>query len=493
MSVFKKLAGQTAIYGLLTIVARFINFLLLPIHTKYLSVSDYGVIGDLYAILAFLMVILSYGMETTFFNFTRKKENIQSVFGTSITLLHITSIVFIVLAVVFKEDIAAFIDYPDQSQFIIYMMIVLAFDAMSAIPLAYFRRIEKIWKFTLIRVSGIIISVLLNVYLIAICPWLLNQHIHGWFVDFYNANQLIDYVFIANCVSSVWVYLLVLPTIFNIKITFNRSLAKKILHYTWPLLFVGMAGIVNETMDRTMLRRMLPNGEYETGIYNAFYKLSIVITLMIQAFRMGAEPFFFAHLESENKEKTYAIILKYFVYACISVFLITSLFAEPIARLLIRNDEFFNHPTGLLIVPILLLANVFLGMHYNLSIWYKAEGKTKKGAWISVFGAAITLVINFIFIPIYGILASAWATLACYGGMTVINYYWGQKYFKVPYPMKRISLIIFSAVALVFGFMYVKRTYDLGAFATHFTAALLVITYLATWFWIEKEEIKELI
>ena len=253
-----------------------------------------------------------------------------------------------------------------------------------------------------------------------------------------------------------------------------------------------MAGIVNETMDRTMLRRMLPDGEYQSGIYHDFYKLSIVITLMIQAFRMGAEPFFFAQLESDNKEKTYAIILKYFVYACIAVFLATSLFAEPLARLLIRNPEFFKHPTGLLIVPILLLANVFLGMHYNLSIWYKAEDKTKKGAWISIFGAAITLIINFIFIPVYGIVASAVATLACYSGMTVINYHWGQKYFKVPYPMTRITVIITSAVVLVIGFTCLTSFVDLIPLVRNLLAGVSIALFLGFWWWVEKDELKEL-
>lgn len=493
MNLFKKLAGQTAVYGLLTIVARFINFLLVPIHTRYLAIEDYGVIGDIYAIIAFFMVIVTYGMETTFFNFTRKKEQLKPVFGTSISLLHISSVLFLGLALFFRDPLAALIDYAGQGQYILYMGIVLAFDAMSAIPLAYYRKVEKIWKFTLIRVSGILISVFLNVYLIALNPWFLENGYEYLSWVSYDSTKLIDYVFITNCVSSVWVYLWVLPTILKLKFSFDTAIAKKILNYTWPLLFVGMAGIINETIDRTLLRRMLSDGAYQTGIYNAFYKLSIVITLMIQAFRMGAEPFFFAQLESENKEKVYAVILKYFVYATVIVFLLTSLFAEPIAKLLIRKAEFFDHPTGLLIVPVLLLANVFLGMHYNLSIWYKAEEKTKKGAWIAVFGAAITLLINIIFIPIYGIVASALATLACYGGMTLLNYKWGQKYFKVPYPMKRITSIILSAAILVAAYMWAAQQFEWSNGVQYGLASILAVLYLFAWWQVEKKELKGLL
>lgn len=493
MSIFKKLAGQTVVYGLLTIIARFINFLLVPIHTKYLDVSDYGVISDIYAIIAFFMVILTFGMETTFFNFTRQKEKIKEVFGTSISILHITSILFLIAALFFRDQLAAIIDYAGQPQYIIYMAIVLAFDAMSSIPLAYYRRVEKIWKFTLIRVSGILISVFLNIYFIVWNPWLAQNGYEYLSLIEYDSSKLIDYVFIANCISSIWVYLWVVPTVFKFKISFNKTIASKMLHYTWPLLFVGMAGIVNETIDRTLLRRMLPNGEFEVGIYSAFYKLSIVITLMIQAFRMGAEPFFFAQLESENKEQVYAIILKYFVYATVIVFLLTSLFAEPIGRLLIRKEAFFEHPTGLLIVPVLLLANVFLGMHYNLSIWYKAQDKTKKGAWISILGAIITLIINIIFIPIYGIVASAAATLACYGGMTILNYKWGQKYFKVPYPMKRITSIILSAVILVLVYMLIKEKTQFTALLLNTIAMVFGGIFILTWWQIEKKELKGLL
>jgi len=493
MSIFKKLAGQTAIYGLLTIAARFINYLLVPLHTSYMSIPEYGVVGDVYAIIAFFMVIVTYGMETTFFNFTRKKEEVSKVFGTSITLLHISSFLLFIFGFIFRNEIASFIDYAGKSEYVFYMLILLAFDAMSAIPLAYYRKIEKIWKFTLIRVSGILISVILNVYFIALNPWFLENGYEFLSWVPYDRAKLIDYVFIANCISSIWVYFWVLPTILKLKFSFDKKMALKILNYTWPLLFVGMAGIINETMDRTMLRRMLPDGEYQTGVYNAFYKLSIVITLMIQAFRMGAEPFFFAQLESKNKEKVYAMILKYFVYATVLVFLLTSLFAEPVAKLLIKQEGYFLHPTGLLIVPILLLANVFLGMHYNLSIWYKAEEMTRKGAWIAIFGAAITLIINIIFIPIYGVVASAVATLACYSGMTVINYKWGQKYFKVPYPMKRIATIILTAAIIVGGFMWADYQFDLSSGVKYGLGTLLFIAYTLAWWNMEKAELKALL
>ena len=232
MSVFKKLLGQTAVYGLLTIVARFINYLLVPIHTAYLAIGSYGVVSDMYSIVALAMVILTYGMETTFFSFTRKKESLHQTFRTSLTILHISSPVLILTGFLFRENIAAALDYPGQSEYIIYMLIILAFDAMSSIPLALLRREDKVWKFTIIRVSGILISVLLNVYLIVVCPWLIEQGYTGIYNNFYSPDNLIDYIFIANAISSIWVYLCISPLIVKHRFGLDTALAKRILKYT---------------------------------------------------------------------------------------------------------------------------------------------------------------------------------------------------------------------------------------------------------------------
>jgi len=489
MSLTKKLLGQTAVYGVLTIAARFINFLLVPIHTHYLSPEMYGRTGIFYGYISFVMILLSYGMETTFFNFARKKVQVSTVFGTSLSTLHFTSILFLIAAFIFKDTWAAAMDYAGFGNLVLYMAIILAFDAMSAIPLAYFRQQEKAWKFSIIRVSGILISILLNIYLIIICPKLIALGYTGWYASFYSSNALVDYIFIANLVSSIWVYLCCLPTLFKIKIKFDFTLLKEMLHYTWPLIFVGTAGIVNETFDRILLKELLPDGEYQAGIYNAFYKMSIVITLMIQAFRMGAEPFFFAQLNQQNKEQIYSMILKYFVHACVFVFLLTSLFAKPIAGIIIRNENYFEHPYALTIVPILLLANVFLGIHYNLSIWYKAENKTKYGAVIAIFGAAITLSINFIFIPQYGILASAMATLLCYFSMSILSYVWGQKHFYVPYPIKQIGLIILSGIMSLGLFTIIKQYINISYWLGIGLGFLILSLYLVLWFMKERKEL----
>ncbi len=493
MSIFKKLVGQTAVYGLLTIVARFINLFLVPIHTAYLSPEMYGRTGIFYGYISFIMILLTYGMETTFFNFGRKKEHQASLFTTSFITLQVTSILFLIAAIIFKDAWAVAMDYQGLGTLVLYMAVILAFDAMSSIPLAYFRQQEQVWKFTLIRVSGIFISILLNIYLIVLCPKLIAMGFDGWYASFYNPEKLVDYIFIANMLSSIWVYLWCLPTVFKIKFNFDFSLLRTMLKYTWPLIFVGTAGIINETFDRILLKELLPDGEYQAGIYNAFYKMSIVITLMIQAFRMGAEPFFFAQLNNQNKEQVYATVLKYFVHACVFVFLFTSLFAEPLAHIIIRNQVYFEHPYALLIVPILLLANVFLGIHYNLSIWYKAENKTLNGAFIAIIGAAITLVINFAFIPHYGILASACATLLCYFSMSVINYFWGQKHFFVPYPMLRITLVIISASVLVLAFYLLKSMISISSVVEYGLAAVLVIVYVVFWLRIEKNAFMQLL
>lgn len=397
------------------------------------------------------------------------------------------------LAFLFRNEIATALEYPEQPHFVMYMLIILAFDALSAIPLAYLRRKEKVWKFTMIRVSGILLSVLLNIYLIVICPWLQDQGYLGFYNDFYSNQHLIDYIFIANAISSIWVYLWTLPLVLKAKFGIEKALAVKLLKYTWPLLFVGMAGIINETFDRILLRRMLVDGDYQTGVYSAFYKLSIVITLIIQAFRMGAEPFFFAHLESKNKEQTYAIILKYFVHVVVAVFLITSLFAEPIARILVRKEGYFDHPYGLNIVPILLMANVFLGIYYNISIWYKANEQTYKGAIMAIIGAIATLGLNLLLIPTIGILGSAIATFCCYGLMVSINYVWGQRHFKVPYPITRILSVMLSSSVLVGAFYALKLYTSYSAVQLYLFAGVFVLGYLLFWWRVEKNELKKLI
>ncbi len=493
MSVIKKLIGQTAVYGLLTIVARFINLLLVPLHTHYLTAEMYGKTGIFYSYIALAMIILTYGMETTFFNFARKKEFADKVYGTSFLSLQFTSVFFLALGILFNHHIAWLIGKPDAGQLVLYMFIILAFDAMSAIPLALFRLQEKTWKFTIVRVSGILLSILLNFYFIAFCPWLIKHGYIGFYNYFYNPNHLVEYIFIANMVSSIFVYLCCIYSTKNEAIKFDFSLLKKMLWYTWPLIFVGTAGVINETVDRILIDKLMPNGEYYAGIYNAFYKISIVITLMVQAFRMGAEPFFFTHLSSANRDKIYAVILKYFTYCCTVVFLITALFAEQISVILIRNPKYFENKDGLFIVPILLLANVFLGIYYNLSIWYKAENKTGYGAIIAIIGAIITLSINIVFIPLYGIIAAAFATLCCYFVMTVISYLWGQQHLPIKYEWFKILGIIFSACGFVAFFNYSGFSLSSNPTIGYVIKWAAILLYLSFWLWIERHDLKQLL
>lgn len=454
MKQIKNLAGQTAIYGLSSIAGRFLNYLLVPLHTAVFIPLQFGIITEMYAYVAFLVVLLTYGMETAFFRYsTREELEKKTVFSTILFSLSGTTAVFIFIATIFSQPVADWLRYSDYPEYVTWFAIIVGLDAVSSIPLAKLRAEKKAKKFAFVNIANVAVNIGLNVFFLWYC---LPQHekgVHNFVIDtFYNPEIGVGYVFISNLAASIVKFLLLTPVMFDAGPEFNFRLLLQMLWYGFPLLIAGLAGIVNETIDRIMLKRMLIDdlGEAETltqlGIYGACYKITIIITLFIQAFRYAAEPFFFSHEKEKNAKEIYAKVMNYFTIVCFAVFLAVMFYLDFIKHF-IRNEEFWK---GLGVVPILLFANICLGIYYNLSIWYKLTGKTRFGAYISVFGAAVTIAFNYFAIPGWGYMGAAWATLACYASMVLVSYFFGQRIYKVPYQVNNFLLYLGSSLLLYF-------------------------------------------
>jgi O-antigen/teichoic acid export membrane protein len=443
MSVFRKLASQTAIYGIPTIAGRFLNYLLVPLYTSLFLPEEYGVVTKLYALVAFFNVLLTYGMETTYFRFA-STGNAKKVFSTALHSVICSSFVFLVLAFFNRQEIATLLRETDRPEYISYLAYILFFDAVCAIPLARLRQENRAGKFALVRSVNIFSNILFNLFFLLLCPALAKEG-QAWMWGWFSTENLVGYIFVSNLLSSGITFLFLVPEMRGAGSGFDAGLWKKMIRYSLPLLLVGFAGIVNETFDRLMLEYLLPsvNAKEEVGIYGAVYKLSIVMSLFIQAFRFAAEPFFFSEARSGDR-KIYARTTHYFSLFCLAIFLLVSLYID-VFKLFLRNEAYY---AGLPVVPVLLLANLFLGIYFNLSIWYKLADKTMTGAYISVAGAVMTVAFNFMLIPVMGYHGSAWATLAVYFAMCVITYLAGKKHYPVPYRIRAFFFYLIFTLAL---------------------------------------------
>jgi len=450
MNPLKKLVGQTAIYGLPSIVGRLLNYLLVPIHTAIFLKEQFGVITEMYAYVSFLVVLLTYGMETAFFRFNSKEENNKDeVFSTTIIALLVTTSIFILLASIFAQPIANFISYPNNQEYVVWFAFIVGLDAISSIPLAKLRVENKAKTFAAVNLGSIAINIGLNLFWIGYCIPAYQDGVSNFFTEYLFTPTIgVGYVFIANLFATAFKFVLLSPYLYKIKYSINIPLLKKMLSYGWPLLVASLAIIVNENADKIMLKWMLKDtlgvdgATGMVGIYGACYKISIIISIFIQAFRYAAEPFFFNQAKEQDATKSYAMVMKYFVIVCSFIFLGVMLYMDVI-KYFVRKEEYW---VGLNVVPYLLLANICLGIFYNLSIWYKLSGKTRYGAGIAIIGAIITITMNYILIPFIGYLGSAITTLVCYFSMVLISYWLGQKYYPVKYPLKRIFMYLVLAI-----------------------------------------------
>ena len=450
MSKIKKLAGQTFWYGFSNIFARFINYLLTPLLTGIYSSEQYGDISILFAYAAFLNIVFTYGMETAYFRFNNSHPE-KEVYNTGQFSLIITTLIFTVLLMIPVPSIARLMKIGNHPEFVTWVIWIVALDTLAVLPFSKLRFEGRPRKFAAIKIINILINVALVVFFLVLCKGEHAKNADNIWSVLYNPRIDIGYVFIAQLVASGITLLLLSKEFLQFQPKMNMALFKEMLIYTAPLLIVGFGGMINETIDRFMIVQRFSGTVAEAksanGIYSANYKLAILIVLFIQAFRMGAEPFFFKEATAENAQRTYARVMKFFVIACCFCFLGVVLFLDIWKHFMgIRKHP--EYLTGLAVVPILMLAKIFLGVYYNLSIWYKLTNRTLTGAYITIGGALITLLINYFLIPYWGFMASAISTVCCYGFMMVASYRLGQKFYPVPYAWKKLTAYVVICVLL---------------------------------------------
>ncbi|GAB6012053.1 lipopolysaccharide biosynthesis protein [Viscerimonas tarda] len=435
----KSLAKDTAIYGLSSIVARFLNWCLVPMYTRiFTDTGEYGIVTSIYAYTAFVMVLLTYGMETTFFRYINKKEeNAGSVYSTTLISLASTSMLFILVCLSFLTPISSWMGYANHQDYIFIMALTVALDAFTSIPFAYLRYKKRPVRFASLKFVSILLNISLNVFFLIICPQIhqSNPQLIDWF---YNPDYGIGYIFVANLISSLATLLLNIPELTGFKYTFDQALFRRMLRYTAPLLLLGLAGVMNQTVDRMLYPFLFESedeGFSQLGIYGACTKIAVVMTMFTQAFRYAYEPFIFAQHKDKDNKLSYAIAMKYFVIFALFIFLAVMFYID-----ILKYFIGANYFEGIHVVPIVMAGEIFFGIYFNLSLWYKLIDKTYYGALFSMCGCAVIVAINIIFVPIYGYVASAWASFFCNLVMMLLSYLFGQKNYPVKYELKTIML-----------------------------------------------------
>lgn len=455
-SGMKSLAKDTAIYGLSSILGRLFNWFLVPLHMYvFINPVEFGKISYMYGYTALLFILLTYGLETGFFRFMNKKdENADMVYSSSLISLAFTSGFFILLCFIFINPIAGWMEYTDHADHILMMAIIVALDAFMCIPYAYLRYQKRPIRFVSIRLAFIFLNIFFNVFFLAICPYI-HTHAPSTIDWFYNPSYGIGYVFLANLISTFIVLLLFLPQFSKFKFGFDIHLLKRILIYSFPLLILGLAGVINQAVAQLIYPHIfgdnLDEAYKQLGIYSACLKLTVVISMFTQAFRYAYEPFIFAKNKENNSDtKAYSEATKYFIIFALVVFLAVVYFIE----LLRHIGRFSNYMVGLDILPPAMMGEIFFGIYFNLSIWYKLTDKTQYGAAFSILGCIITVAINIIFVPIVGYIASAWATFFCNLIIMTISYFFGQKYYPIRYDLKSFAFYLVLASILYLAGMY---------------------------------------
>lgn len=473
MGTIKTFFKDTIIYGLATVLPRLMNLILVRLHTDKLATTSYSDNTTFYIYAAFFNVLLTYGMETAFFRFFSKNKEKDKVFSTALISLTVSALGFLVLVTIFNKQLAALVNL-NQTYFNL-LIGVLVLDALVVAPFAYLRATGRPIKFTAIKLSNVVVFVILNYFFLWAIP--------KFGIDFpgYNSNDLVQYIFVANLVASISTLVLLSPYFFRTKLQFSKDIFKQMIKYGWPVMVAGLAYVINENFDKWLLPDML--GKSINGAYSGCYKIAVFMTIFIQAFRLGAEPFFFNHAKELNAKETYASIMKYFVILGSLMLVVTVAFINLFKVLLVRDESYW---IAIDIVPIILLANLFLGIYFNLAIWYKLTDKTQFGMYISIVGAIITIAFNYIMIPRIGFMASAWATLVAYGSMMLISYQFGKRHYFVPYDVARIGSYL-GLATIISALSYYRFNEN------YYVSTILVLVFLGIIFLFEKNEIKQLI
>lgn len=463
MKPLKKLASQTVVYGLSSIIGRFLNYLLVPLYTYAFAAGAYGVVSEFYAYAGFFAVLLGLGLETGYFRF-RNREGVRdgAAYGAALIILIPANFLFLGLILGYQEKLSIWLQYPQHPEYILWFSLILAVDAICALPFARLRAEDRAGRFAAIKLTEIFLTIGLNVLFIVVWPMLRARWPAGPWDLMLPPEIGVGAIFLANLLGSCFKGVLLLPELRRIDFIGGARLVRPMLVYALPMVVIGFAGMINEMLDRAVMKYWLPHDLSTNlkmlGIYGACYKLSILMTLFVQAFRYAGEPFFFSIAGRSDARRSYAMVMRYFVICCSMIYLGVVLFLDVFKYFI--GEEYRE---GLEVVPILLMANLMLGIYVNLSIWYKLTDRTGLGAWVSLMGALITLGLNIAWIPTFGYVGAAWATLVCYGAMALISWLLGRYFYPVPYPVWRIFGYLVLSVGLTLVQPFVMAAAQIGS------------------------------
>lgn len=477
MANLKSLVKDTAIYGISSIAGRFINYLLVPIQTAAWAASggQYGVVTNVYAYTALLLVILTYGMETTFFRFANKaEEDPQTVYSTTLLAVGCTSLLFSIGVLLFIDPISSVMGYADHPEWVAVMFVCVAIDAFKCVPFAFLRYKKRPVKFATIQVANVLLNVLLNIVYLYLLPKL-RVNPFGLYDDRFTLE--VGMVFYINLVCTLLVTLMFWNELVGIRYRFDARLLRRMLRYSWPLLILGIAGILNQTFDKIVFPFLYHGADAKTelSIYGATVKIAMIMAMITQAFRYAYEPFVFGKSKDKDNRETYAKAMKYFIVFTLLAFLMVVGYMD-VLRYIIRNHDYW---AGLRVVPIVMAAEIMMGVYFNLSFWYKLTDRTIWGAYFSGIGCVVLIAVNVIFVPQYSYMACAWGGVAGYGTAMLLSYVVGQKYYPINYPLKEIMAYIALAMILTAGMLAANRYLDtLAAIGTNTLLGLVFVAYI---------------
>ncbi len=489
LSTVKKLASDTAAYGVSSILARLINFLFGFLIIKYITQAEFGTFTNFYAYAGFILVALTHGMETAYFRFANKAESKETAFTTAFFSVLIAVVLFVILAYFFQNIIADYVKEPKlYIQFFVWMM---AFDVLAAIPFASLRKQGRPIAFAALKILNIALFIAFNIFFFLLWPILETKGISSTLMS--SVPSKVSFVFIANILASILTFLFLIKQFQQLQSRIDFALYKKMLGYAMPLMLVGFAGMVNEVLDRIIMTRLLPyddiTNKEQLGIYGFNYKFAMLVSMFLQAYRYAAEPIFFRYADKSDNKQMLANTMKYYTICVCVIFLSIVLFLPLIQALFVLySPNSINYFVGADIIPILLMANIFLGIYFNISTWYKITDKTYIGAIISIIGASITIIANVILVPKIGYHGAAWSTLLCYLSMVLIAYIAEQKYYPIPYDYKRIVSYIILALALYLLLKFLVLPMLFSLFLNTTIAVLLLLFYLFIAYFLEKKK-----
>lgn len=487
MSLLKKLAGETAAYGLSSVLGRMLNYLLVPLYTEVFAPGEYGIVTELYAYVAFLNILYTYGLETAYFRFSSQNRG-DNYYNLAFSSILFSSLLFSGLIYGSSDWIAGVLDYQGQGSLIRWLAAILAIDAVVAIPFARLRQEGKASRFAIFRLVNIGANIGLNLFFLILCPTVLAGNPTHFLTQWYNPELGVGYVFLSNLLANGLYLIFFLPTFLQSRLTFSLIEWQKMMKYAWPILIIGFAGVTNEMLSRAILKYRLPEGFYEgytnlesLGIFGACYKLSVFMTLAVQAFRYSFEPFFFARAADKNSPELFSKIMTWFVIFTSFSWVTISVLLPYIAPIFLRQESYLN---ALNTVPWLLGGGLFLGVFYNLSLWYKLTDKTHYGAMISTLGALLTFSLNWFLIPIIGYMGSAIATFLTYFSISLISFFWGKRHYPVPYDLVRTGgYVLFAAIGIIVSFQFDQSL---------ISAILIILIFLILCLVFERNQLRKL-